>query len=125
MKFALKRGFGPSSTRLLTVHGRKSGQPYSTPVNLVLRDASRYLVSPYGERSWVKNARANGKVTLSRGNSYETRHIVEVGGDDVVPILRQYYEENLVTRAYFEANVDSPDTAFEAEAKRHPVFRLI
>ena len=46
MTGALKAGFGPMNTRLLSVRGRKSGREYTTPVNLVHRDLG--LVVPRG-----------------------------------------------------------------------------
>lgn len=48
-------------TGILTVCGRRSGRRYSTPVQLVLGGGERWLVAPYGEREWVKNARAAGE----------------------------------------------------------------
>ena len=63
----LRAGLGPRHTYLLTVQGRRSGQRYSTPVTLVEEGTNRWLVAPYGEVSWVRNARAAGQVTLSRG----------------------------------------------------------
>jgi len=33
---------------LLTVRGRKSGQPRTTPIVILERDGKRYLASPYG-----------------------------------------------------------------------------
>jgi len=124
MVLALKRGIGPDRIWLLTVHGRKTGKPHSTPVSLVSDGPTRYLVSPYGEREWVKNARANGKVTISRGSSYETRPIREIGPAEAAEVLRRYYSENSVTHPYFDVNLNSTDLEFEAEAPRHPVFRL-
>ncbi|MGH3110435.1 MAG: nitroreductase/quinone reductase family protein, partial [Gaiellaceae bacterium] len=54
-------------THLLTVPGRKSGRLWSTPVSIVQDGDERWLVAPYGERNWVKNARAAGWVRLRRG----------------------------------------------------------
>ena len=54
----LRLGMSPPRTYLLTVPGRKSGRLYSTPVTLVEENSQRWLVSPYGEVSWVQNARA-------------------------------------------------------------------
>jgi hypothetical protein len=52
----LRVGLGPRHTYLLTVHGRRSGRRYSTPVTLVEEGRNRWLVAPYGEVSWVRNA---------------------------------------------------------------------
>ena len=58
---------------LLVVRGRRTGRLYSTPVKLVERDGARWLVAPYGERSWVKNARAAGSVELRHGRAGAAR----------------------------------------------------
>jgi deazaflavin-dependent oxidoreductase (nitroreductase family) len=120
---ALKRGIGPSDSRLLTVRGRTSGSEYTTPVNVIERDGHSYVVSPYGERQWVKNARAAKKVRLARGKSQETRGIQELAPDDAAPVLAAYWRKNWVTRPFFSARPDD-DEAFAREASRHPVFRL-
>jgi hypothetical protein len=64
----LRVGLGPRHTYLLTVHGRRSGTRHSTPVTLVEEGTNRWRVAPYGEVSWVRNAHAVGRVTLSRAN---------------------------------------------------------
>ena len=53
--------------RLLTVAGRRSGQPRSTPVVPVVTENGCWLVAPFGDVGWVRNARAAEQVTLRRG----------------------------------------------------------
>ena len=65
----------PPRTYLLTVRGRKTGKPYSTPVTLVEEDDQRWLVAPYGQVGWLKNARAAGEVALFRCGKTETVRI--------------------------------------------------
>jgi deazaflavin-dependent oxidoreductase (nitroreductase family) len=120
----LRVGLGPRHTYLLTVHGRRSGTPYATPVTLVEEGTNRWLVAPYGEVSWVRNARAAGQVTLSRGRHTETVAIAELGPDEAAPVLKQYVTEIPITRPFFDAKPDAPLEAFVAEAHRHPVFRI-
>jgi deazaflavin-dependent oxidoreductase (nitroreductase family) len=120
----LRVGLGPRHTYLLTVHGRRSGTPYSTPVTLVEAGRHRWLVAPYGEVSWVRNTRAAGQVTLSRGRHTETVAIVELGPEQAAPVLKQYVTEIPITRPFFDAKPDAPLEAFVAEAHRHPVFRI-
>lgn len=120
----LRVGLGPRHTYLLTVHGRRSGKPYSTPVTLVEEGTNRWLVAPYGEVSWVRNARAAGQVTLSRGRRSETVALIELGPEEGAPVLKQYVTEVLITRPFFDATPTSPLDAFIAEAPRHPVFRV-
>jgi deazaflavin-dependent oxidoreductase (nitroreductase family) len=120
----LRVGLGPRHTFLLTVHGRRSGKPYSTPVTLVEQGTHRWLVAPYGEVAWVRNARAAGQVTLSRGRRSETVTVVELGPAESAPVLKRYVTEVPITRPFFDATPDSPLEAFVAEAHRHPVFRI-
>jgi deazaflavin-dependent oxidoreductase (nitroreductase family) len=111
-------------THLLTVPGRRTGRPWTTPVSLVMLDGERFLVAPYGERNWVKNARAAGQVELRRGRRREVARIAEVTAESAVPALRRYYETTRVTRPFFDVTLSSPPEAWAAEAPRHPVFRL-
>jgi deazaflavin-dependent oxidoreductase (nitroreductase family) len=118
-------GLGPPRTCLLTVPGRRTGEPRSTPVTLVRAGGRRWLVAPYGVVSWVRNARAAGRVTLSRGWRRETVAIAELGPAESAPVLRQYVREVPITRPFFDARPDAPLEAFAAEALRHPVFLII
>jgi deazaflavin-dependent oxidoreductase (nitroreductase family) len=111
-------------TYLLTVPGRKTGKLWSTPVSIVQEGGERWLVAPYGDRSWVKNARAAGWVELRRGKRQERLEVEELSPEDAVPVLRRYYELGRVTRPFFDVSLDSPHGAWLAEAPRHPVFRV-
>ena len=111
-------------THLLTVQGRKTGKLWSTPVSIVKRGDERWLVAPYGDRNWVKNARAAGQVELRRGRLRERLFVDELLPDEAVPVLREYYRSARVTRPFFEASLESSDEEWLAEAPRHPVFRL-
>lgn len=112
-------------THLLTVPGRVSGKPWSTPVSIVRDGDERWLVAPYGARNWVRNARAAGWVELRRGRRRERLRVEELGPESAVPVLREYYRLGRVTRPFFSVNLDSPHAAWVAEAACHPVFRLV
>jgi hypothetical protein len=101
-----------------------SGRLWSTPVSIVANGSERWLVAPYGDRNWVKNARAAGSVELRRGRRRERLAVEELSGDESVPILREYYRQGLVTRPFFNVSLSSPDEEWLAEASRHPVFLL-
>jgi deazaflavin-dependent oxidoreductase (nitroreductase family) len=117
-------GIGASYRYILTVPGRKTGRLYSTPVDVIEVAGDRWLVAGYGPASWVRNARAAGKVALSRGGRSEKFRVAEATGQMAIPVLRAYIAEIKVTRSYFDANPDSPDDVIAAEQKRHAVFRL-
>lgn len=111
-------------THLLTVPGRSSGKLWSTPVSIVTLGRERYLVAPYGDRNWVRNARASGWVGLQRGRSQERLTVDELSPDRAVPVLREYFRRGRVTRPFFEVTLQSSDEDWLAEAPRHPVFLL-
>jgi deazaflavin-dependent oxidoreductase (nitroreductase family) len=118
-------GLAGKRTHILTVVGRKTGRRYSTPVQLVLDDGRRWLVAPYGERSWVKNARAAGEVELTRARRTERVRVEEIGPEEAAPVLREYLRTTPIVKPYFDASTDSPIEAFAAEVQRHPVFRVL
>jgi deazaflavin-dependent oxidoreductase (nitroreductase family) len=118
-------GLGASYRHILMVPGRKTGRLYSTPVDIIQVSGERWLVAGYGPSGWVRNARAAGEVTLSRGRDSRRFEIEETDAPTAVPVLRTYMTEIRVTRAYFDAAPDSPDEEVAAELRRHPVFRLV
>jgi deazaflavin-dependent oxidoreductase (nitroreductase family) len=124
VRLLIRLGLMPGPTYLLTVPGRRTGRPLSTPVTLVEDAGARWLVAPYGDVGWVRNARAAGQVTLSRGGRAETLAIRELSAAEAAPLLQRYVTRVPITRPFFDAKPDSPVAAFEAEAPRHPVFQL-
>ena len=122
---AARFGVGGKRAHVLTVVGRKSGKRYSTPVMLVFRDGERWLVAPYGERAWVKNARAAGSVELTRARRTERVRVEEVGPEEAAPVLRDYLRKTPIVSPYFDASRSGTLEEFAAEADRHPVFRLL
>ena len=121
VRLLLRLGSGPKGTFLLTVPGRRSGAPRSTPVTLVEEGGRRWLVAPYGEVAWVRNVRAAGKATLSRGGHTDEIALREVGAG---PVLKLYVTRVPITRPYFDVRPGSDLDAFRAEAPRHPVFAI-
>ena len=118
-------GLAGRRTHILTVVGRKTGRSYSTPVLLVFLGGERWLVAPYGERAWVKNARAAGTVELTRARRTERVRVTEVDAEIAAPVLREYLRTTPVTKPFFGASRSAPLDAFAAEAARHPVFRIV
>lgn len=109
---------------MLTVRGRRSGLRRSLPVTLVEDERGRFLVAPYGEREWVKNARAAGEVELSRARRSERVAVEQVRVEEASPVLERYLRLAPVTRPFFAVRPDAPRELWLAEAARHPVFRI-
>ena len=124
-KAFLSLHLAPKGYYLLTTIGRKSGEPRSNPVTLIEEGKKRWLVSPYGSVSWVYNAKASGKVTLTRNGKSETVVIRECSAEQAALVLRKYVINVAITRPYFDVGVDSSEEAYIAEAPKHPVFEII
>jgi deazaflavin-dependent oxidoreductase (nitroreductase family) len=124
VKALISLRLAPKQTYLLSVRGRKTGKLYSTPVRLVEEDRQRWLVAPYGEVSWVQNARAAGEATLTRNGQSEVVELKELGPEESAPVLKKYLEQVPLVRPYFEVKPNAPTQEFISEAFRHPVFRI-
>ena len=124
MSALARAGLVPSSY-LLTTKGRRTGRTRSNPVTIVEHAGRRWLVAPYGPVSWVRNARAAGRVSLSR--RLNTRHyaVREASTVEAGPVLKRYLTVATATRKYFQADKDASVEEFIAEANRIPVFELV
>ena len=122
----IRLGLPPCKYHVLTVKGRRSGRLHSTPVSVMQIDEQRWLVAPYGTRNWVRNARAAGQVTLSRGGHSEVLNVEEEHDPTrCASVLKLYLDREPITRRFFDAKPGAPVEAFVAEAHRHPVFRIL
>jgi deazaflavin-dependent oxidoreductase (nitroreductase family) len=81
-------GVPTGPTMVLTVPGRKSGQPRSTPMTPFEHDGGLYVVAGYPGADWASNARAAGAGTLSRGRKSRHVKIVELDAVQSRPVLR-------------------------------------
>jgi deazaflavin-dependent oxidoreductase (nitroreductase family) len=112
---ALRKGRGPRFMRLLSVRGRRSGVTRSTPVVPVRDGELTWLVSPFGEVGWVRDARVAGQVELSRGDDRTAYRVRELGHDETGMVLQRY----LSTPARYFAGRRTRDASLP-----HPVFEL-
>jgi deazaflavin-dependent oxidoreductase (nitroreductase family) len=113
-------------SRVLTVTGRRSGEPRSTPVNLLELGGRRYLVAPRGNTQWVRNARAAGEGELRVGRRVERVALTELPVDERVPVIRVYLRRWgwEVGRFVEGLSKDSDDAEIAAVAPGMPVFRV-
>jgi deazaflavin-dependent oxidoreductase (nitroreductase family) len=113
-------------SRVLTVVGRKSGEPRSTPVNLLTVDGVRYLVAPRGETQWVRNLRAAGQGTLRVGRRVEEFTFRELADDEKPGILRAYLKRWKFEVGVFFDGVDAKasDEKLREIAPGYPIFEI-
>src|SRR5215813_7450646 len=118
---------GPNA--LLTVRGRKTGEPRTTPVAVVSVGGRRWVQSPFGEVNWVRNLRAMGVGTLSHGKRQEPIEAIELRGAEAItfyeevlaPYIRRQRLRRLMADMLGLSDVlEDPAGA----ALRHPVFEL-
>lgn len=111
----------------LTLPGRKTGRPRSTPVRPYEVNGQRYVIGVADLSDWVKNARAAGQGVLSSGRRSERVRLVDLPERERGPVLREFpvkvphgvamfVKTGVVTEA-------SPE-AFEAAAPHCAVFRI-
>lgn len=124
-KTMLRAGVKMGNMALLTVRGRKSGQPRTTPVAVLEQDGYYRLIAPYGSVNWVRNLRAAGEATLTRGRRSEHVSARELDAREAAPLLKDSLAKApAFLRSYFDVTPTSSLEDFEREAPRHPVFLL-
>jgi deazaflavin-dependent oxidoreductase (nitroreductase family) len=124
-KWLVRAGVGPSHMHLITVVGRKTGKPYTTPLTVVETAGRRWLVAPYAGAAWAANARASGTAELRRGRVAEQVKLEPVDAHDSAPVLKAYVRIEPSTRRAFGVGPDAGLAEFEAIAPKHSVFRIL
>ena len=123
----LGRLMGPNA--LLTVRGRKSGEPRTTPVAVVEIKGRRWIVGTFGDVNWVRNLRAAGEGVITVGRRRESVRAVELTPEESASffagVLAPYASDGalkrLVLRMLGASDIISDPRG--AAAKR-PVFEL-
>ena len=117
-------GPGKCPMYLMTVRGRKSGQPRTTPIAVVEQNGERYLLTPYGAVDWVRNLRAAGEATFTRGRRPEQIRAMELPQDEAGLVMKRFIETgNPIIRLFGITNDIAPED-IERLAANHPVFIL-
>jgi len=78
--------FGPNA--LLTVRGRKTGTPRTTPVAVVEMHGRRWVVGTFGDVNWVRNLRAAGEGTITLGRRPLRVRGVELSPDEAAAFFK-------------------------------------
>lgn len=134
LKGLLRVGIPMGPMILLTVRGRKSGKLRTTPVDLFKRGERSFLVSTHRQESsnWVRNLRAAGEGTLTRGWNRRGIKVAELAPDAAGQVLKEVLGPRLaspvsgvVLRRTFSVPPDAPLEDFITAARSHPVFEII
>ena len=113
---------------LLTVVGRKTGQPRTTPVAIIEVDGRRWVWCPWGERHWVRNLRAAGRATIEVRRRSEEVVATELSAPERIGFFRDVLRplaEGMRGGMWFIRTFDGVDlTDPVAAAEDRPVFEL-
>ena len=121
-------GLSLGPVQVLTVPGRRTGAPRTTPVSPLTVDGHRYVIAGLPESDWARNVRAAGHGELARGRRRsavtlsevtdlaERREVMRAFPREVRGGVSFFIRLGLVTKA-------DPDE-FAAAADRVAVFRI-
>ncbi len=116
---------------LLTVRGRRTGLPRTTPVAVVEVDGRRWIASPYGEVDWVRNLRRAGGGILTTGRRRESLRAVELDRGEAesffAEVLGPYVRRQRLGRWMLGTVLGARDMLGDPHraAEHHPVFELM
>lgn len=118
--------FGEKGPVVLTVAGRKSGKPRSTPVTPMIVDGRQYVAGIPGA-DWIANVRAAGQARLERGRLVEQVRVVELADEEAAPLLRRLPAEVPGWIGFLkkgELITDGTSDEFESLVGTLPIFRF-
>jgi deazaflavin-dependent oxidoreductase (nitroreductase family) len=122
-----KLGIPTGPPMVLTVPGRRTGRPRSTPMTPFTLDGHLYVVAGFPQADWANNARAAGVGTLSKGRKAKRIKITELTPEQARPVLRVYPTEVPVGIGFLKrsglVHEGTPEEV-EALAGRIAVFRF-
>jgi deazaflavin-dependent oxidoreductase (nitroreductase family) len=127
-KFLLAAGIPLGPNGLVTVRGRTSGLPRTTPVGIIEVSGRRWIWCPWGEVHWVRNLRAAGRATIrKRGRTEEVTAIeldqtrrVDFFRETYGPLVRSIPFGPTFVRLIDSVDIDDPEGAAEGRC----VFEL-
>jgi deazaflavin-dependent oxidoreductase (nitroreductase family) len=113
---------------LVTVRGRKSGVPRTTPVAVIQYQGRRWIWAPWGEVHWVRNLRNAGRATITVRRQREEVAATELDRSERESFFRDVMGSlagSMPGGKWFIRTVDGVDLDDPVEASEgRPVFEL-
>jgi deazaflavin-dependent oxidoreductase (nitroreductase family) len=126
---ALSRlGLSVGPVRVLTVPGRRTGEPRPTPVSPLTVGGRRYVIAGLPDGDWARNVRAAGRGELAAGRRRTTVTLTEITDPEVRRAVMRAFPTEVPGGVMFFVrlglvNRADPDE-FAAAADRVAVFRI-
>lgn len=126
---ALQRlGLPLGTIHVLTVPGRVSGRPRSTPVSPLTVDGKRYVIAGLAQSDWARNVRAAGRGELAYGRRKQAVELHEVTDPQLRRTVVRAFPTEVPNGVFFFERirlVDGPDPEqFAAAADKVAVFEI-
>jgi deazaflavin-dependent oxidoreductase (nitroreductase family) len=113
---------------LVTIRGRKSGLPRTTPVAIIEASGRRWVWAPWGDVHWVRNLRDAGHATITVRGRREEVSAIELDATQRVGFFRDVLgpvARGIPFGVRFIRFVDGVDLDHPLEAAEgRPVFEL-
>ena len=127
-KLMLRAGLPMGFNGLMTVPGRTSGLPRTTPLAIIEHEGRRWVWSPWGDVQWVRNLRAAGQATISVRRREEVVTATELDPTQRIGFFRDVLgpvARSMPFGVRFIRMVDGVDVDRPLEAAEgRPVFEL-
>lgn len=88
LKSLMAAGIPMGPNRLVTIRGRSSGLPRTTPLAVIRLSGRRWVWSPWGESQWVRNLRAAGRATIDDRGRLDEVTATELGPVERIAFFR-------------------------------------
>lgn len=113
---------------LITIRGRKSGLPRTTPVAIIEVAGRRWVWAPWGDVQWVRNLRAAGRATITVRRRTEDVRATELDPTQRVAFFRDIlgpFARGIPLGVWFIRIADGVDLNYPVEAAQgRRVFEL-
>lgn len=127
-RFVLAAGMPLGFNALITISGRKSGLPRTTPVAIIEVSGRRWIWAPWGEVHWVRNLRAAGRATITVRRREEEVSATELDPAARIAFFRDFLgplARSIPLGVWFIRAVDGVDLNDPVDAADgRPVFEL-
>ena len=119
LKVVVAAGVPLGYNRIVTIRGRKTGEPRDVALAVVEVSGRRWVWAPWGDVNWVRNLRAAGRATIrDRGADVEVvateldrPQRVAFFRDTLAPIARSIPLGFLLVRVVDGVDLNDPDEA--------------
>ena len=88
LRFLLIHGVPLGPNALVTIPGRTTGVPRTTPLALIDASGRRWVWSPWGDVHWVRNLRAAARATITFRRQTEVMTARELDADERIAFFR-------------------------------------